>query len=62
MPKLIGKKLKAAKARLKSAGCKLGRVKRLRHASTRTGKVRKQSPKPGALLAPASKVSVTLGR
>ena len=62
VPKLIGKKLKAAKARLKSSGCKLGRVKRLRHASTRTGKVRKQSPKPGALLAPASKVSVTLGR
>jgi hypothetical protein len=62
VPKLTGKKLKPASARLKGAGCGLGKVKRLKHASTKTGRVRRQSPKAGTVLAPGSKVSVTLGR
>lgn len=58
VPGLAGKKLKAARKKLKKAHCKLGKVKRKRHDS---GKVTKQAPKPGKLLAPGSKVKVTLG-
>lgn len=60
VPQLRGKKLKAAKKRLKKAGCKIGKVKMLKGATTNTGKVKRQSPKPGKLLAPGSKVKVTL--
>ncbi len=60
VPKLIGKKLKAAKKKLKKAGCKLGKVKLLGEATTKTGEVKKQNPKPGKTLAPGSKVSVKL--
>jgi len=59
VPKLAGKTLAAAKSRLRGAGCKLGRVSRVRG---RHGKVLKQSPKPGKVLAPGSKVSVKVGR
>jgi hypothetical protein len=62
VPKLTGKKLKAATTSLKGAGCRLGKVKRLKHAKRKTGKVRKQSPGPGKVLAPGSKVNVTLGK
>ena len=58
VPKLTGKKLKAARKKLKTAHCKLGKVKKKNHNS---GKVTKQAPKPGKLLAPGSKVKVTLG-
>lgn len=61
VPKLNGKKLKAAKKKLKKASCKLGKVKRHKGVTTKTGKVVKQSPKPGKQLAPGSKVKVTLG-
>jgi hypothetical protein len=59
VPKLTGKTLKAAKGRLKSSGCKLGRVAKVRG---RHGKVVKQSPKPGKLLPPGAKVSIKVGR
>ena len=61
VPKLKGKRLKADRKKLKRADCKLGRVKKSNGAGTKTGKVVKQSPKPGKLLAPGSKVSVKLG-
>ncbi len=61
VPKLTGKKLKVAKKALAKAECKLGKVKKLKGATTKTGKVKKQSPKPGKILAPGSKVSVKLG-
>jgi hypothetical protein len=60
VPQLKNKKLKAAKKKLKKGGCKLGKVKKLDGATTATGKVKKQSPKPGKILAPGSKVKVTL--
>lgn len=60
VPQLKGKKLKAAKKKLGKAGCKLGKVKKLGGATPKTGKVTKQSPKPGKILAPNSKVKVTL--
>jgi hypothetical protein len=59
VPKLTGKTLRAAKSSLKGAGCKLGRVSKVRG---RHGKVVKQSPRPGKVLAPGAKVSVKVGR
>ncbi len=53
VPKLTGKKLKAA-------DCKLGRVKELNGMTSKTGKVKSQSAEPGKVLAPGSKVKVTL--
>ncbi len=61
VPNLGHKKLKAAKKALKKAGCKLGKAKLTGEATTKTGKVEKQKPKRGKLLAPGSKVNVTLG-
>lgn len=60
VPQLNGKKLKAAKKRIGKAGCKLGTVKKLGGATTKTGKITKQNPKPGKILAPGSKIKVTL--
>ena len=57
VPKLKGKTLKAAKARLRAAGCKLAHV-----SGSRRGKIGKQTPRQGKLVAPGSKVSVKLGR
>jgi hypothetical protein len=61
VPKLNGKKLKAAKKKLRKASCKLGKVTRKKGVTDKTGKVVKQSPKPGKQLAPGSKVNVRLG-
>lgn len=55
VPKLKGKKLKAAKKKLKKADCKLGKVK---GKKSKVAKVTKVSPKPGKVLAPGAKVSV----
>ncbi|HVQ58395.1 MAG TPA: PASTA domain-containing protein [Solirubrobacterales bacterium] len=61
VPGLGGKKLKAAKKTLKNKGCKPGKVKKTNGVTSKTGKVTKQNPKPGKLLAPGTKVNVTLG-
>jgi hypothetical protein len=60
VPNLHGKGLKAAKKKLKAADCKLGKVTKKKGATAKTGKVGKQSPKAGKILAPGSKVKVTL--
>jgi hypothetical protein len=59
VPKLKGKKLKAAKKALGRADCKVGTIKRRKgkHA-----KVIKQNPKPGKVLAPGTKVNLTVGK
>jgi hypothetical protein len=61
VPKLRGKKLKAARKALAKVDCKLGKVKKLKGATSKTGKVTKQHPKPGKVLAPGAKVNVKLG-
>jgi hypothetical protein len=61
VPKLKGKTLKAAKKRIRKAGCKVGKVKRRNGVTAKTGKVVKQAPKPRKALAPGTKVNVTLG-
>jgi hypothetical protein len=61
VPKLHGKKLKAARKKVAKADCKLGKVTRKGTAGKRA-KVVKQKPKPGTTRAPRSKVNVVLGR
>jgi IPT/TIG domain/PASTA domain len=60
VPNLKKNKLKAARTRLRNAGCKLGKVKKLDGATAKNGKVTKQSPKSRAVRVPGSKVNVTL--
>lgn len=60
VPNLRKNRLKAAKTRLRNAGCKLGKVTKLDGATGRNGKVTRQSPKPKAVKVPGAKVNVTL--
>lgn len=60
VPQLKGKKLKAAKKKISKADCKLSKVKKLHGATAKSGKVKKQNPKPGKILAPGAKITVTL--
>jgi PASTA domain len=61
VPKLKGKKLKAAKKKIRAADCKIGHVGKKKGVTAKTGEVKKQNPKPGKVLAPGSKVSLKLG-
>lgn len=61
VPKLLARKLAAAKKKLKAADCRIGAVKKTNGVSTTTGKVKSQKPKPGKVLAARSKVGVRLG-
>lgn len=61
VPGLGGKKLKAAKKTLRNKGCKPGKVKKTNGVTANDGKVTKQNPKAGKLLAPGAKVNITLG-
>lgn len=56
VPKLKHKKLKRARKALRRADCRLGRVK-----GPRSGRVKKQRPKPGTVRPAGSKVKVRLG-
>jgi hypothetical protein len=60
VPNLKGKNLKAAKAALEKAKCKLGKVTKLAGATAKSGKVAGQGAKAGAKVAVGSKVTVTL--
>ncbi len=61
VPKLTGKSPKAARATLKAADCKLGKVTKRPGAEPKSAKVTKQSPKPGTALPTRAAVKVTLG-
>jgi hypothetical protein len=61
VPKLKGKKLKASKKKLRAVDCRIGKVKKKRGATARTGTVVRQNPKPGKASPPGTKVTVTLG-
>lgn len=61
VPRLTGTKLKVVRRKLRNARCTLGTVTTTNGATLGTGKVVKQTPKPGTALAPKSRVSVTLG-
>lgn len=62
VPNLKNRTLKVAKSRLKRNGCKLGKVKKVKAPSPKKlGKVLKQNPKPGKVLAPGSRIRIQLG-
>ncbi len=61
VPQLKDRKLKAAKKRIRKSGCALGKVRLLDGATSKTGSIVKQGPKPGQVLPPGSKVNVKLG-
>lgn len=61
VPRLAGKSLKAAKAALIKAHCRVGKVKTKR-ARGKTGKVVTQGTKPGKRLANGTKVALVVGR
>jgi PASTA domain len=61
VPKLNGKKLKAAKKKIKAADCKIGLVSKKSGVKSTTGKVVTQSPKAGVVLPAHTGVSVKLG-
>lgn len=68
VPRLKGKSLRVSKKLLRDGECLIGAVRKQMGATykagkvvNKAGKVVKQSPKPGALLAPWTTVKVTLG-
>jgi hypothetical protein len=60
VPNLKGKNLKAAKAALEKAQCKLGKVTKLAGATAKSGKVTKQGAKAGAKVVVGTRVDVTI--
>jgi hypothetical protein len=60
VPRLDKKTLKQAKRALRNAGCKPGKVKKLKGATAKDGLVSKQSLKPGKTRNPGTKVNLTL--
>ncbi|HXQ88715.1 MAG TPA: PASTA domain-containing protein, partial [Solirubrobacterales bacterium] len=61
VPAIKGKTLKQAKTLLRRRGCKLGHVKKVQAPAKKEGKVLKQAPRPGKVLAPGARVRVNLG-
>jgi hypothetical protein len=61
-PRLRGQRLKAAKKRIRAANCRVGTIKRRGTATAKTGKVVQQSPKPGGVYPPGTKIKIALGR
>jgi hypothetical protein len=63
VPALKNKTLKKAKTLLRRTGCKLGHVKKVDAPKAgKVGKVLKQAPKPGKILAPGARVRISLGQ
>jgi hypothetical protein len=62
VPKVKNRTLKVAKSMLRRAGCKLGHVKKVDAPKPKQiGKVLKQTPNPGKILAPGARVRIQLG-
>jgi hypothetical protein len=62
VPALKNKTLKKSKTLLRRQGCKLGHVKKVAAPKpSKVGKVLKQAPKQGKVLAPGARVRITLG-
>lgn len=61
VPAIKGKTLKRAKSALRRAGCKPGHVKKVNAPKKKVGKVVKQTPRPGKVLAPGARVRINLG-
>jgi hypothetical protein len=61
VPSVKNKTLKRARTLLRRRGCKLGHVKKVEAPAKKEGKVLKQTPRPGKVLAPGSRVRIKLG-
>ncbi|HYG95979.1 MAG TPA: IPT/TIG domain-containing protein [Solirubrobacterales bacterium] len=61
VPAVKNKPLKRAKSLVRSRGCKVGHVKKVNAPDKKVGKVVKQNPPPGKILAPGSRVRINLG-
>jgi beta-lactam-binding protein with PASTA domain len=61
VPRLRGKSLSAVRKALRRHDCSLGRVRRRHHATAKSGRVKRQSPRAGTVLSPGGEVRVTLG-
>ena len=62
VPNVKGKTLQKAKSLLRRRGCKLGHVKKIEVPAKKEGKILKQTPKAGKILAPGARVRVNLGK
>jgi len=62
VPSVKNKTLKIAKRLLRNRGCKLGHVKKVEASTKKEGKILKQTPRPGKILAPGARVRVNLGK
>jgi hypothetical protein len=62
VPSVKNKTLKQTKSLLRRRGCKLGHVKKVEGPAKKEGKVLKQTPRPGKILAPGSRVRINLGK
>ena len=62
VPALKNKTLPKAKSLLRRRGCKLGHVKKVEVPAKKEGKIIKQTPKVGKILAPGARVRVNLGK
>ena len=62
VPKVVGKPLPKAKARIVKAHCKVGKVTRKRSSVKKKGRVLAQSPKAGKELPKGAKVRLTVGK
>jgi beta-lactam-binding protein with PASTA domain len=62
VPKVVGKKLAAAKSRIRAAHCRVGKITKKKSSRKKKGRVIAQSPKPGKTLPAGSKVKLTVGK
>jgi hypothetical protein len=62
VPGLKGKTLQRAKSLLRQRGCKPGHVKKVEAPAKKEGKVLKQTPRAGKILAPGARVRINLGK
>jgi hypothetical protein len=61
VPKVKGLKAKAAKKKIRKADCAVGHIAKKKGVTTKTGKVVKQRPNAGKVLAAGAKVKLVLG-
>ena len=63
VPRVIGLKLPTARQRIRARGCRVGRIRRVRHVGARrVGRVVGQNPRRGRVLRRGMRIKLTVGR
>jgi beta-lactam-binding protein with PASTA domain len=62
VPKVVGLRLKKARARIVRAHCRVGKVTKRFSTRRKKGRVLSQKPKPGRLLAAGARVNLVVGK